>query len=114
MLITLALLQRSTGELAPYWIPAAGRWAGLPHLAGLGSPTKYSVSFFELFLFLVPLSSGLVASEVEPTCRMLPAAAQQVHILRLLRLLGQHAEGVTDTMSDALAQVRAGTTACGF
>lgn len=33
---------------------------------------------------------------------------QQVHILRLLRLLGQHVEGVTDTMSDALAQVRGG------
>ncbi|CAM9097441.1 unnamed protein product [Scytosiphon promiscuus] len=33
----------------------------------------------------------------------------QVHILRLLRLLGQHAEGVTDTMSDALAQVASNT-----
>lgn len=30
----------------------------------------------------------------------------QVGILRLLRVLGQHAEGVTEQMSDALAQVR--------
>lgn len=29
-----------------------------------------------------------------------------MHILRLLRLLGQHVDGVVDTMSDALAQVR--------
>ncbi|CAM9334045.1 unnamed protein product [Ascophyllum nodosum] len=33
----------------------------------------------------------------------------QVHILRLLRLLGEHTEGVTEIMSDALAQVASNT-----
>ncbi|CAN0263084.1 unnamed protein product, partial [Ectocarpus sp. 8 AP-2014] len=74
-------------------------------------PQEYAPAFASVAPSLVKMLRNLLSVGYAPEHDVAGVSDPflQVHILRLLRLLGQHAEGVTDTMSDALAQVASNT-----
>ncbi|CAB1109096.1 unnamed protein product [Ectocarpus sp. CCAP 1310/34] len=74
-------------------------------------PKEYAPAFASVAPSLVKMLRNLLSVGYAPEHDVAGVSDPflQVHILRLLRLLGQHAEGVTDTMSDALAQVASNT-----
>ncbi|CAM9813096.1 unnamed protein product [Laminaria digitata] len=75
------------------------------------NPKEYAPAFASVAPSLVRLLRNLLSVGYAPEHDVAGVSDPflQVHILRLLRLLGQHAEGVTDMMSDALAQVASNT-----
>ncbi|CAM9695361.1 unnamed protein product, partial [Hapterophycus canaliculatus] len=75
------------------------------------NPQEYAPMFASVAPSLVKMLRNLLSVGYAPEHDVAGVSDPflQVHILRLLRLLGQHVEGVIDIMSDALAQVASNT-----